>query len=59
MDELPLGFAMSLAQNPAAMKHFSTMTPDQQEDVLQQTHQIRSKQEMQNFVAQLADKPTP
>ncbi len=54
IDSLPLGFGMSLAQHPEAMKKFSQMTDMQQKQILSQIHNINSKEEMQEFVANLA-----
>ena len=51
--ELPLGFGMALAQNEAAMKKFESMTESEKQAILQQTHNIKSKREMQQLVASL------
>ncbi|MGM9649351.1 MAG: hypothetical protein ACI3XY_05210 [Butyricicoccaceae bacterium] len=51
--ELPLGFGMALAQNESAMKKFESMTEAEKQAILQQTHRVRSKQEMQQLVADL------
>ena len=51
--ELPLGFGMALAQNEAAMKKFESLTESEKLAVLQKTHSVRSKQEMQAYVEQL------
>lgn len=53
--DLPLGFGMTLAQQPDAMKKFSNMTEDEQNRILSEIHNIDSKQEMQSFVSRLAD----
>ncbi len=52
--DLPLGFGMLLAQNPQAMKKFSEMSDAQKSEVLTEIHRIKSKEEMQSFVAKLA-----
>lgn len=51
--ELPLGFGMALAQNEAAMKKFESMTDSEKQAILQQTHNVRSKREMQQLIASL------
>lgn len=51
--ELPLGFGMALAQNESAMKKFESMTESQKQAILQQTHNVKSKREMQQLVASL------
>lgn len=54
MAELPMGFGMALARNLSAMEHFSSLSPDRQRDIIDQTHRVTSKSEMQSFVAGLA-----
>ncbi len=51
--ELPLGFGMALAQHKGAMERFASMTQEEQQEILQQTHSIRSRREMQQLVARL------
>ena len=51
--ELPLGLGMALAQNEAAMQKFEGMTEAEKQAFLQRTHNVRSKAEMQQFVASL------
>lgn len=51
--ELPLGFAMALAQHPKAMEYFSTMPRSQQQAVISRTAAVNSKQEMHELVEQL------
>ena len=51
---LPLGFGMALAQNEAAMKSFESLSEIEKEAIVQRTHQVNSKQEMQSLVASLA-----
>lgn len=53
--ELPLGFGMALAQNEAAMHQFESMSEAEKAALLQRTHSVRSKAEMQQLVASLAD----
>ena len=54
--ELPLGFGMALSQHPTAMERFTSMTDEQKQQVITQTHRIQSKQEMQAFVRSLEAK---
>lgn len=56
--DLPLGFGMALAQNEPAMKKFESMTEAEKAAILQQTHSVRSKQEMQQLVSSLAENGT-
>lgn len=51
--DVPMGFAMALAQNTEAMAHFSNLSPQQQKEILAKTKWIRSKEEMQAYVNHL------
>lgn len=51
--ELPLGFGMALAQNEAAMQKFASMSESEKQAVLQQAHNVRSKEEMHLLVFSL------
>ncbi len=52
--DLPLGFGMALAQQPEAMQHFANMSETEKSRILSEIHSIKSKEEMQSFVAKLA-----
>ena len=49
--EIPMGLGMALAENLPAMEYFSSLSPRQQQEIIRKTHQISSKEEMQQFVA--------
>lgn len=51
--EMPMGLGMALAQNLQAMEYFAALPSEQQQNVIEQTHGIRSKAEMQQFVQNL------
>lgn len=53
LEELPMGLGMALANNPVAMNYFMGMSPDEQRQFVEGTHQIRSKAEMQHYVNSL------
>ena len=53
MEELPLGFGMALAQHPEAMARFSTLSEEEQQAIINGTHAVRSKEEMQAYVERL------
>ncbi len=57
MRELPMGLGMALMQNTEAMNRFSAMTKEQQQQVIEHTKVIRSKQEMKQFVDSLVQNP--
>lgn len=51
--ELPLGFGMALAQNEAAMKRLESLSEAEKQSVLAKTHNVNSKQQMQQLVDSL------
>lgn len=51
--ELPMGFGMALAQHPEAMERFAALPEAEQQAIIDGTHAVRSKQEMQAYVEQL------
>lgn len=51
--EMPVGLQMALAQNMNAMSYFAALPPQKQRQLIEKTHDIQSKQEMQSFVAAL------
>lgn len=53
--DLPMGLGMALARDMGAMEHFASLSPDQQRDIIDQTHRIRSKTEMQALVSRLGN----
>ena len=53
MEELPLGFGMALAQHPEAMARFTALSEAEQQAIIDGTHAVRSKQEMQAYVENL------
>lgn len=55
MGELPVGFGMALAMNPQAMERFSALSEQEQQNIINHTHQIDSNQEMHNYVQSIAE----
>ena len=53
-NELPLGLGMALARNTEALDRFAAMTPEQQQRIIDRTHAVESKAEMQQLVRQIA-----
>lgn len=49
-DGLPLGLSASLARNFAAYERFSALSDAQRAQLIQETHGIRSADEMRAFV---------
>ena len=52
-EDVPLGFGMALSKNIKAMKHFAMMSEDEQKKVIEGTHNLHSKKEMQMYVENL------
>lgn len=50
-----MGLGMALAENLDALNYFASLSHQQQQTVIDHTHQIRSKQEMRSFVDHLAE----
>lgn len=53
--EIPMGLGMALAKNIDAMNCFAAMPEERQRQVIEHTHTIRSKREMEQFAASLAE----
>ena len=53
--DIPMGLGMALAKNIEAMRYFSGLPQEEQRRIIDHTHSISSKQEMQSFVAHLTD----
>lgn len=51
--ELPLGFGMALAQNEEAMKRFEHLSDVEKQAIINKTHTVNSKREMQALVNNL------
>ena len=49
--QLPIGFAMALAQNPNAMETFAKLPQDTKASILTQAHNARSEAEMHRIVS--------
>lgn len=53
MSQLPEGFAMALAQDPAAMDAFGRLPGQEKAHYVERAHQARSKWEMRSLVSEL------
>lgn len=54
-DDIPMGLGMALAKNLDAMQMFTEMSVEKQQEVINKTHSIKSKKEMQSFVNSIAN----
>ena len=48
---LPVGFGMALMKNESARNAFDQMPTYMQKEIIEGTHNIRSKKEMENYVS--------
>ena len=48
--EFPIGFTMSLAQHSDILTQFASLSPDEQQRIVDGSRQMKSRQEMQNYV---------
>ncbi len=56
--ELPIGFSMALAMNPDAMQKFASLSEEQQKEIIEGTHNIKSKDEMHRYVSNIVANKT-
>ena len=49
--QMPIGFAMALAQNPEAMEAYASLSCEAQSDILTRAHSARSETEMRRIVS--------
>lgn len=49
-NEMPMGLGMALAQNPEAMRKFAALSEEKQQEIINGTHAVSSKAEMQRYV---------
>ncbi len=48
--EIPVGLGMALAQRPEAMEKFAALSETKKQEIIQGTHLVSSKKEMQQYV---------
>ncbi|MGN0599777.1 MAG: YdeI/OmpD-associated family protein [Oscillospiraceae bacterium] len=51
--EMPIGFGMALAMNPEAMQKFASLPESKKQEIINGTHSVSSKKEMQQYVENL------
>lgn len=50
VSEIPMGLNMAMAKNLDAMTYFTNLSKDKQRQIVDYTHNIKSKKEMRAFV---------
>lgn len=53
--EIPMGLSMALAQNLNALNRFASFDKETQRQIIEHTHQIHSKEEMQQYVSSITN----
>lgn len=48
-----MGFAMALAKNPKALEKFSMLGEIKKQEIIEGTHSVKSKEEMEQYVNSL------
>lgn len=51
--EMPVGFGMALAQNPAAMQKFAMLSEEEKQKIIEGTHSVSSREDMHRYVNRL------
>ena len=51
--ELPIGFTMELAQHSDILNQFAGLPKESQERIIDGARQVRSKEEMRNYVEKM------
>lgn len=51
--EMPVGLGMALAQRPEAMKKFVNFSEAKKHEIINGTHSVSSKAEMQQYVDEM------
>ncbi len=54
--EMPVGLGMALAQRPEVMKKFATLSEAKKQEIINGTHSLASKEEMQQYVDNILSK---
>ena len=53
MNDLPIGFAMALAENELALRRFAGLKDDTRQQIITRARQARSREEIQSIVSSL------
>ena len=54
LKDLPMGFGMALLRNEKALSNFNNMTPEKRQEIIDKTHAVSSKAEMESLVNGIA-----
>lgn len=51
--DIPVGLSMALAENAAAFKSFSLLSPEEQDNVIARASTVQSRSEMRSIIKEL------
>lgn len=51
--KIPVGLGMALAQTPEAMEKFASLSDARKQEIINGTHSVASKEEMQTYVEKI------
>ena len=51
--QMPVGLGMALAQRPEAMEKFTSLSDSKKQEIINGTHSVNSKREMQLYVEKI------
>lgn len=57
MMDMPIGLTMAFAENLDSYKYFSTLTPAQQQNIIDHAKALRSRPELDSYIKNLAANP--
>ena len=56
--EIPVGLSMALAENTAAFKSFSMLSPAEQDNIIARASTVQSRGEMRSIIKELESRNT-
>ena len=51
--KIPIGFGLELTQNGTAMSKYAALNEEEQRDILEQAHNVQSREEMRRLVSEI------
>lgn len=57
MMDMPIGLTMAFAENLDSYKYFSTLTPAQQQRIIDHAKSLQSRAELASYIQNLAGNP--
>ncbi len=57
MDDMPLGFTLSMVNDIKAMNAFASMTDEERHKIVEEARQVKSKEEVNQLIEKLGNFP--